>query len=784
MYSKLRKPIAALAFMLAITPSHAARGEIDLSRAVVVLPAGAAGEEVSTPAAVLIEEVERRTGIRMATGERIAQDRPSIVVAAGAGAKQFAGFNAPPLKPEGYSIRVATGGSQPVVWIAGAGRRGALYGAGALLRKMTWGKAKVGIEAGVHEVSAPASAIRGHQLGYRSTANSWDAWTVDQYDRYIRELALFGVNSIENIPVQDPRNNPLMKVSRREMNRAMSGICRKYGLDYWVWTPADVDLADKAKRDALLEKFDEVFDDSATLTGVFVPGGDPGHNPPELVMPLLEDIAQRLKPKHPQAKVWLSLQGFDAKKEEAVYRYVEEKMPEWLGGLVAGPSSPPIARTRQRLPAKYGLRLYPDITHNKICQYQVPDWDQAYALTLGREAVNPRAAEYARIHNRYAAASNGFISYSDGVHDDVNKIVWSALGWDPARQPREILIEYARLFFGPEIAEEAADGMLALERNWAGPLMDNGSVEATLREWRRLEAKAPQLEGSWRWQMNLLRAAYDSYVRRRLIQDTRLEAEANSVMAEAGRIGSEKAMASAEGVLNRAVRAQAAGDLKARIVELCEKLFQTIGLQTSVEKYHASGAERGAVLDFLDNPLNNRWWLEDEFKKVRALADEGSKVKRLEELAAWENPGPGSFYDDVGNVAKSPRVEGDAEQQPETFRGPEPTYWWWDSGKSRARLSWQTTMWPRRMVYEGLDPEGRYVVRTSGYGKSLLSVDGVRAKATVDGTQMGEHKEFPVAPEHLKDRRLVLTWEIPDDESHLNWRQQSRLAEVWLLKRE
>jgi hypothetical protein len=190
------------------------------------------------------------------------------------------------------------------------------------------------------------------------------------------------------------------------------------------------------------------------------------------------------------------------------------------------------------------------------------------------------------------------------------------------------------------------------------------------------------------------------------------------------------------------------------------------------------------VLDFVDNPLNNRWWLEDEFKKVRALADEGAKVKRLEELAAWENPGPGSFYDDVGNVAKSPRVEGDAEQQPESFRGPEPTYWWWDSGKSRARLSWQTTMWPRRMVYEGLDPEGKYVVRTSGYGKSLLSVDGVRAKATVDGTQMGEYKEFPVAPEHLIDRRLVLTWEIPDDESHLNWRQQSRLAEVWLLKRE
>ena len=765
--------------------SLAGAGGIELSHATVVVEVRSGTGAESIAATVLVEEVERRTGIRL----RVTKARPQagaaiVVTTLGPMRSAGAGGGPPVWSPESYNLSSRADGDRPVVTIAGASQRGVLYGVGAFLRKMDWGKGRLSLADGLAFESKPASAIRGHQLGYRSTANSWDAWTVEQFDRYIRELALFGVNSIENIPFQDPRNNPLMKVSRREMNRAMSGICRKYGLDYWVWTPADVDLADKAKRDDLLAKFDEVFEDSMTLTGVFVPGGDPGHNPPELVMPLLEDIARRLKSKHPQAKVWLSLQGFDAKKEEAVYRHIEEKMPEWLGGLVAGPSSPPIARTRARLPGKYGLRLYPDITHNKICQYQVPDWDQAYALTLGREAVNPRAAEYARIHNRYAAASDGFISYSDGVHDDVNKIVWSALGWDWSREPREILIEYARFFFDPEIAEEAADAILALERNWAGPLVDNGSVEATLREWRRLEAKVPQLEGNWRWQMNLLRASYDSYVRRRLIHEMGLETEANAVLAGAGRTGAERAMAVAEAILNRAVTAPVGAELRAKIVELCEKLFQSIGLQTSVEKYHASGAERGAVLDFIDYPLNNRWWLEDEFKKVRAMADESSKVRRLAEIAAWENPGPGSFYDDIGNVAKSPRVEGDAEQKPETFRGPEPTFWWWDNGKSRARLSWQSTMWPRRMVYEGLDPEGKYVVRTSGYGKSLLSFDGVKARATVDGTQMGEYKEFPVAAEHLKDRRLVLTWEIPDDEGHLNWRQHSRLAEVWLMKRE
>jgi hypothetical protein len=275
--------------------------------------------------------------------------------------------------------------------------------------------------------------------------------------------------------------------------------------------------------------------------------------------------------------------------------------------------------------------------------------------------------------------------------------------------------------------------------------------------------------------MCLLRANYDAYVRRKLIRETKLEVEVNELMAAP----TASTIDRAREVLRRVETQPESPELRARIVELCEKLFQSIGLQTSVEKYQASGAERGAVLDFVDNPLNNRWWLEDEFRKIKA----GDSAARLRELAAWENPGPGSFYDDVGNPAKSPHVDGDAEQDPDSFRGPEPTYWWWDNGKSRARLSWQTTMWPRRMVYEGLDPDGSYVVRTGGYGRCLLSADGQKVTPTLDGKEMGEFKEFPVPRELVKDRRLVLTFEIPGGEEHLNWRKRSRLAEVWLLKK-
>ena len=282
--------------------------------------------------------------------------------------------------------------------------------------------------------------------------------------------------------------------------------------------------------------------------------------------------------------------------------------------------------------------------------------------------------------------------------------------------------------------------------------------------------------------MCLLRADYDAYVRRRLIRESKLEAEANAIMLRAG--DPEEAMARAMQVLNRAVDQPASPEVRARIVDLCGRLFHSIGLQTSVPQYHAIGAERGAVLDFVDYPLNNRWWLEDEFKKIRTLATVEEKRSRLRTLATWENPGPGSFYDNPGNIAKSPHVvRGDlGPSDPGSAREPGTTFWWWDQGMSRARLSWQVTLWPKAMVYEGLDENGTYVVRTSGYGQSLLRIHGELVKPVRAGKGMGEIHEFPVESRHLKGGKLVLTWDRPKDEGHLNWRQKSRLAEVWLVR--
>ncbi len=735
---------------------------IDLHDAVIVSRAGELPKAERTAAIVLAEEIEKRTGLRLKHSSDPPGSQSAIVI----DVKQ-----APGMPAEGYRITVEQG-SAPKVRITAADSRGALFGVGHLLRLLDAEPHKLTLAADTEIATAPRYPIRGHQLGYRAQANSYDAWSPAQFEQYIRELTFFGVNSIESIPFHDERETPVMKFPRREINRVMGEICDRYGLDYWAWIPAEFDLNDAKRRAAELRNCDEFFRDTPQLTAVFFPGGDPGSNPPELVLPYLEDMARLMRASHPRAKIWLSLQWFTKEQVDWIYRYVDDRHPDWFGGLVAGPSSPPIPETRARLPKQYGLRSYPDLTHNKLAQHEVPAWDQAYGLTLGREAINPRPAEFAAIHNREAGYTDGFISYSDGIHDDVNKTIWSALSWDPDQNVRDILMQYSRVYFAPAVAAPAADALLGLERNWRGPLIDNGAVKGTLLQWRKLEAQAPKLEGNWRWQMCLLRANYDAYVRDRLITETKLEDEANRVLANAGKTGAEHAMDEAQGVLERAVSDPPSPPLRARIVELCDLLFHSIGLQTSVDKYFAINEQRGAVLDFVDRPLNNRWWLEDRFQAIRTLGSEVEKTKELLRIAHWEHPGLGSFYDDIGNVANEPDVTEHAG----------PTFWWWDNGMSRARLSWQTTAWPSAMVYEALDPAATYVVRQSGFGNPLLRMNGERVEPLSGGQEMGDIREFPVDPKFIKDRRLTLTWERPPGEEKLNWRNKSRLAEVWLIR--
>lgn len=753
------------------------RAQKDLSKAAIVVSGNIESPVHETLVKVLQEEVNKRTTLNWSKSDNWNTKGNAVIAVALKSDRELAGVQVPQktenLKAEGYHIFTAQEGNKNVVWILGADARGAMFGVGKFLRTAEMSKKKVLFTTELDFASSPKQTLRGHQIGYRNTANSWDAWTVEQFDQYIRDLVIFGTNAIENIPFVAKDESPHFKVDPQVMEVEMSKICASYGIDYWVWTPASFDLNDTKLRSEALNTHEEFYKTVPHLSDIFFPGGDPGHNHPKLVLPFLKDLHSRLMKYHPDAGIWISLQGFSAEQIDYFYTYLDENKPGWLRGVVSGPSSPSISGTRHRLPEQYQHRHYPDITHNVRCDYPVLNWDQAFALTIGREGINPMPNYYSQIHAHYAPFTDGFVSYSDGCHDDVNKVTWSMRGWDIEMEPRDIMVDYSRFFFGPELAEKAADGIFGLENNWNGPVKENGGIETTFAFWQNLEEENPQLSDNWRWQMCVMRAYYDTYQKRRKIYETGLEKQANKILAKATDIGSTKAMELALNKVNEADTKPVAEDLLEKIFAYGDALFESIGLQTDVEKYQASNSQRGCIVQFVNYPLNNRWWLEDEFKKVDEMTTEDDKLVRLEEIRTWENPGLGSYYDNVSNIETGKRVLTTSYDACDIA--------WWDGGTTRKRLSSQTFQASPVIEYEDLDFNGRYRIRCSGRGDCLLRVDGERLAPIEYDKEIGGFRLF-VVPKHLtQDGKIKVTFDLPE-ESHIRWSRQSSISDVWILK--
>ena len=783
------------AFLLSSLLASTAHAEpLDLSNAVIVSPASFEGPSRKA-VEVLAEEIEARSGLCL----KVVHDWPKnhVPVIAVATSQTLADWPVPHAqKPESLpaeGFRIAALLEENALAIIGNDPRGVLFGVGRLLRELRCERGRITLPALFSTTSAPRQPLRGHQLGYRPKTNSYDAWDLPQWDRYIRDLALFGANAIELVPprTDDDALSPHFPRPPLEMMVGMSRICDTYGLDVWIWFPVmDPIDVDPSKTDALLNEWHGVLHQLPRVDAVFVPGGDPGHIAPKPLFAFLEKATGVLHQSHPKAALWLSPQGFNAPLMDEFLALVKAE-PPWLTGLVFGPQvRVNLPELRKAVPSRYPIRGYPDITHNRQCQHPVPDWDLAYAVTEGREAVNPRPFAQAALVKAYADDTLGFISYSEGCNDDVNKIIWSALGWDPAADVVDILRQYTRVFLNDPVPDRFAQALLALERNWSGSLLANTGVETTLAQLQDLERSAtPELLRNWRFQQALYRAYYDAYLRDRLIHETALEARAKDALRQAPRLGSTLAMNRATAILQYALTEPASPDRRARVFELAEALFQSIRMQLSKPKYQAIDPERGANLDTIDTPLNNRLWLRSQFALIRTLPTEPERLEALHSILTRDDPGPGGFYDDLGDPGRSPHL----------VRDPSPTA---DPLFARApfqgfalREEWPTA-WrqyahtfhdaPLLMRYDGLDPSARYTLRVTYAGDSpkarmRLVADGLVIHNLLPKPDPIRPVEFPIPPEATADGRLTLQWNQEPGRGGNG--RGNQVAEVWLIRR-
>ena len=779
---------------------------IDLSSAVVVFPPYPSGP-VEKSIEMLIEEVDRRSRIRWnRTTTWPPGASPVIAVGRIEALKAFDEIQPDSIltvtdgaKPEGYRIRIGDGDS-PVVLVAGNDDRGVLFGVGHLLRKLEMGPGSVFLlEECINVDTSPRFRLRGHMLGYWDKSNTYCAWGPGEFEQYMRDLAIFGTNTIELIPPHsgDRPDSPHFTLPPLEMMERVSHAADEYGLDVWIWYPAlDGDYGDPDTVKLALEERKEVFARLPRIDAVFVPGGDPGKTPPGILMVFLERQKALLRRYHPEAEIWISPQGFS---DDWMREFVEilEEGPDWLDGVVFGPGvHMSTEEFRDMIPGKYPIRHYPDITHSLSCQYPVPDWDIAYALTEGREPINPRPRDHSTIFRYTQPHTIGFSTDSEGCNDDVNKIVWSSLGWDPDRDILEVLRDYSRYFIGPGYTDRFARGLLSLEENWRGSLVENDGVYDTLSMFQAMEESAtPEDLRKWRFQQALYRAYYDAYVRSRLLQENGLEERAMSLLGQARFIGSLPAMDGAEEVLDMPGPGGKPFAWRTRVFQLAEALYQSIQMQLSVPLYRAQAEDRGANLDAIDYPLSNGPWLKTRLAGIRGLGDEDGRLEALEEIIGRKNPGPGGFYDDLGSepISRCPRISRGRgyEEDPGFWKTSFRMYPHWKNPEP-IPLAWRGCTGtlkdtPFEMHYTGLDADSTYRIRVVYSDLSpdirvrLEANEGVEIHPWITREDAPVPKEFDIPAGATREGTLTLRWQREPGKGGTG--RGCQISEIWLMEK-
>lgn len=770
--------------LLTLAPAAAS----DFTHATVV-----AGAELTAPerkaVGLLVDSVKERSRLTWAVAAANPGAGKAIVVV-----RQAARSST--LPAEGYRLRTFDNGGAAGVEITGNDQRGVLFGVGGLLRALEMRRDSVTLPGTLDVQTAPKYAQRGHQLGYRPKTNSYDAWDVPRWESYIRDLAVFGANAIELIPPRsdDAADSPHFPLPPMEMMVEMSRLAQDYGLACWIWYPAmDADYANPATVAAALREWGDVFRRLPRIDAVFVPGGDPGHTEPRHLLALLEKQTANLRQYHPKAEMWVSPQGFNAPWMEQFFGLMD-RQPAWLSGIVFGPQvRVNLPELRQRIPARYPIRFYPDITHSVNAEFTVNDWDVAYAQTEEREGINPRPIDEAQVFRVLQPfADAGFLTYSEGCNDDVNKTLWSALGWNPNVNVIDVLRDYGRYFIGPDLADAFAQGLLALERNWRGPLLTNAGVDVTLAQFQDLERRAtPQQKANWRFQQALYRAYYDAYLQARLTDETARERRALELLAAARGGAVLPALAAAEAALAVDPLARAGAALRARVFELAEALFQSVRMQLSVARYAAIDPGRGANLDLIDRPITNADWLRQRFAEIRTFENDAARRNAIDGILNWSNPGAGGFYDDLGDPANRPHLETGVgfAQDPAFFHTARTGF------GSRRNTPWRVS-WYRhaealygnsiRLNYTGLDPAAQYKVRFTQAGDGTARSTRLVASGKFEIHPMRKKDlevkpvEFDIPAEATVGGTLSLEWQANPEESGNG--RFVQVNEVWLIR--
>lgn len=476
---------------------------------------------------------------------RVEQRCTAKVVASGAAPLTIRLRIQPGMGTEGYAI---TGTPRNQIEIAGNDEPGLLYGLGKLLHTSRY-SARGFAPGAWRGQSIPACPVRGVYMACHFN-NFYEVAPIDELQTYVEDLAFWGINAIVfNFPqwqyesFDDPAARKNIDRIRLVMKRAKQaglrvGLLEAENQGFRSAPPSvrNVPFPDDWRRrgnlgtsvcpskpagraylisfwSRLLNEFRDPgldylvfwpYDEGGCGCPDCWPWGAQGH--PRLSRAISELARQRW----PACKSVLSTWMYDtppAGEWRGLNRMLADH-PRWPDFVMADAHEDyPRYPLESGVPGGVPLLNFPEIS-----MWGMSPW--------GGYGANPLPARLQSLWNQVTGTVAGGFPYSEGIYEDINKVICSQFYWTPAQSAHESVKAHAAAYFSPEVAEGVAEAVDILEKNHQrggrarlslSPISIRKALELMTAASARL---TPQARESWRWRVLYLRALIDDILSR------------------------------------------------------------------------------------------------------------------------------------------------------------------------------------------------------------------------------------------------------------------------------
>jgi hypothetical protein len=125
----------------------------------------------------------------------------------------------------------------------------------------------------------------------------------------------------------------------------------------------------------------------------------------------------------------------------------------------------------------------------------------------GGYGANPLPARLQTLWNQTCGKLSGGMPYSEGIYEDMNKAICLQFYWQPNRTAEDTLEEYLSFEYSPDAAPQLLQAIRLLETTWVERGPDTTKAYELIR--RAEKTLTPQARSGWRWRLLYLRAAID-----------------------------------------------------------------------------------------------------------------------------------------------------------------------------------------------------------------------------------------------------------------------------------